>query len=119
MIPGSATMSTTSWYCPLTHHFFGCTITNPAVSSISIPLIEQFDSSMRLFLEPVSEMVTHYEVRNQQSWRLEKRFEVENGYLFDTDIEHNHDARFVLSRVGFSADGSTAMLHLDYHPCCG
>jgi hypothetical protein len=61
-------------------------------------------------------------LRNQCRWPLEKRFDVENGYRFVSELaEHEHElagGAFCLSRVGFSFDGRFALVFIRYAITC-
>lgn len=67
-------------------------------------------------------MIEDYEAKNTHQWRLEKRFQVENGYNFVSDFETYELQKprgiFTLSRVGFSESSDYGLVHIAY-PACG
>jgi hypothetical protein len=67
-------------------------------------------------------MIEDYEVKNTREWRLEKRFQVENGYRFVSELEPQEFQKargiFTLSRVGFSESCDYGLVHIAY-PVCG
>ncbi|MEH2304496.1 hypothetical protein [Nostoc sp.] len=71
-------------------------------------------------------MIEDYEVKNTREWRLEKRFQVENGYRFASELEPQEFKKargiFTLSRVGFSESCDYGLVHIAYSACgysCG
>ena len=66
-------------------------------------------------------MIDDYELKNAQHWRLEKRFQVENGYRFVGEIEPQESQKasraFTLSRVGFNESCDYGLVHIAYFAC--
>ena len=85
-------------------------------------LAEQFSGPFRFWIWKHPEMLTDYEIKNQQRWPLEKRFEVNNGYRFVSELSEAEQAKvrssFCISRVGFSTDEKFALVFLRYSMCC-
>jgi hypothetical protein len=85
-------------------------------------LSEAVSLQLRLWFQRCPEMVDQYEARNQRRWPLERRFEVENGFRFVSELgDPDRDVvqgAFCLSRVGFSADGQVALAFIRYANCC-
>ena len=71
------------------------------------------------WFEQYPETLMQYESRNRQRWALEKRFEVENGFRFVSQLmDHERRRPFCLSRVGFSANGQFAVVFIRYAVAC-
>jgi hypothetical protein len=85
-------------------------------------LAERFLEPSRQWFVRHPEMPGQYRSRNDRRWSLEKRFQVENGYRFMSELgEHEQDlaqGAFCLSRVGFSADGQFALVFIRYAVTC-
>ena len=85
-------------------------------------LATRFSESFHRWFVQYPEMMTQYEARNQRRWVLEKRFKVENGYCFvsELDVQDSDEIRraFCFSRVGFSAEGRFALVFIRYAVCC-
>jgi hypothetical protein len=70
------------------------------------------------------DLLDDYKQKNSHAARLEKKFIVEGGYEFVTEEERlrpNFTGEvFTLSRVGFNAQKSLALVHIYYHggPMC-
>lgn len=66
-------------------------------------------------------MIEDYEVKNTGEWRLEKRFQFENGYRFVSEFEPHESQKareiFTLSRVGFSESSDSGLVHIAYSAC--
>jgi hypothetical protein len=66
-------------------------------------------------------MIEDYEAKNASEWQLEKKFQVENGYRFlsELNVEEFQQRRraFTLSRVGFSESGDYGLVHIAYSSC--
>jgi len=66
-------------------------------------------------------MIEDYETKNSREWRLEKKFQVENGYRFLSEIEPQEHQKprgiFTLSRVGFDHSGHYGLVHIAYSAC--
>ena len=85
-------------------------------------LAERFSMPFRRWPARHPEMLAQFEACNRRRWPLEKRFEVENGYRFASELgDHERDlarGAFCLSRVGFSADGKFALVFIRYTTTC-
>lgn len=65
-------------------------------------------------------LLADFEAKNARRARLEKRFNVSNGYQLLSERDPEDTSRYlILSRVGFSSDRKTALVYIEYVASCG
>ena len=72
-------------------------------------------------IQNIPGLLDDYGLKNQWSWKLEKRFTVENGFQFRSELEpseaEQRQGTFCLSRVGFDSEKKSAFVFLGYPVC--
>ena len=66
------------------------------------------------------EILADFARKNAECVRLERHFEVENGYQWLSErAPEDKNRYFILSRVGFSATGKLGLVYIEYVASCG
>jgi|GEM_PF-4472470 len=83
--------------------------------------LERFGGEFKYKVIKHKGLIEDYEIKNAQQWTLEKRFYVENGYRFISELTPQESRKprgvFTLSRVGLSASLDYGLVHIAYSAC--